>query len=393
MNPLTKSIFIETLEELNQCSNLFNKDIAVSGKLINIKCACLWRTFISLFCSYYSHQNIKKRLFLHIKQKLSITETQTDQKATVEQRIVNTIQNMKVSSSTNLSKPPSTSTGILGINPDTNVSSQAAVTSVSLAIPSSNTLPNTPTLSQTLPATDLPTEHSPSVVEFPSYVSSLVNGGHSLLNDMRFKTEFPHLGECSCKSPLLRVALEKEVIRRLQVSFLDKHQELTLVSVGSGQCFQELIYLAKLVNIGYKNIRLVLIDKDPNVKPSVDDLIRFKDTYLQNSKIEIDQFDTLENYQKRASGQINLQPNLLLLLDLEGDKDANRQPPHLFIYAYEFLNNAALIQNGATIAYTRPTRYYVPATASFESVAPGVCGRYLSGTSTLRALTDRTELA
>jgi hypothetical protein len=69
------------------------------------------------------------------------------------------------------------------------------------------------------------------------------------------------LGLCNCpKMPVsLRLNLEESSIHLLSQTH-PKNAPITVLSVGPGHAYQELVYLAKLAHVGYKRITLMLID-------------------------------------------------------------------------------------------------------------------------------------
>lgn len=79
---------------------------------------------------------------------------------------------------------------------------------------------------------------------------------------------FSHLNECSLlECPFtrccddLRGDIEAKIIADVQTIYPDKQSRITLTSFGSGDFFQDLVVLARLMKAGYTQIHLNCIDK------------------------------------------------------------------------------------------------------------------------------------
>lgn len=158
---------------------------------------------------------------------------------------------------------------------------------------------------------------------------------------------FAKLCNCYKLTATGRIFLEETAINSLKKTH-PKDNPLSLVSVGPGGCYQEMIYLAKLANAGYKKIHLTLLEKDsiPLTK-----LSKFCKTYLKTTKVQIVQFSSLENYATEAMQVKTLQPNLLLLLDLTDEKYNVKGVP-LPKYAYRTFRSANILQLNTLIAHS-----------------------------------------
>jgi hypothetical protein len=158
-------------------------------------------------------------------------------------------------------------------------------------------------------------------------VDSPINATPTQQPASEFENEFPFLKQCGCHfiPPVIRRELEKQTLAAVQEKFQNKDQPITIVSVGAGQCLQELIYLVKLVDCGYKNIRLVLIEREfdatkhpeSSASNALQNLRNFKEKYLKEATVDIQPYSSLENYGEALSEQTGLKPHLLLLIDLD----------------------------------------------------------------------------
>jgi hypothetical protein len=155
------------------------------------------------------------------------------------------------------------------------------------------------------------------------------------------------LDVCGCeKLPAsLRIFLEKQAIEALN-STLSKDSLLTIVSIGPGQCYQELVYLAKCAYAGYNQIQLVLIDKEP---VPIEALTQACHTYLSQYDINIVYYQSLESFQVAVAAQNHLKPNLVLMLDIteeEYEIDGTQLPE----YCFQFFNQNNLFNENTVIA-------------------------------------------
>lgn len=153
---------------------------------------------------------------------------------------------------------------------------------------------------------------------------------------------------CPCKkmTPELRMKLEEFSIDLLTQSY-PTSSPLTIVTVGPGACYQELIYLAKLARAGYSKLRLVLIE------PGRVNIGAFEVVCERQlpCKIEIVKFDSLKEYVEKAIENVNLIPNLLLMIDLS-DKKYDIEGQSLPDYTFSLFKENNLIEKGTVISYS-----------------------------------------
>jgi hypothetical protein len=154
----------------------------------------------------------------------------------------------------------------------------------------------------------------------------------------------------------LRFQLEDSCIQLLNISHHNKNEPMTVVSVGPGKCYQELIYVAKLVNQKYEKINLILIDPNMRVLLLSAKLNSFCQHHFKGtSAVTITYCESLESYVKRFNTEnlsqdqrTSLMPDLLLLLDLT-DKEFQVNGLPLPEYAYGLFRGNALLKNGITV--------------------------------------------
>lgn len=180
-----------------------------------------------------------------------------------------------------------------------------------------------------------------------TYFQKLIAAPYTLLDDEKFKLDFPNLNICRCIEYGCRSNLEKTVIDQMEKYYPDKEKELTVVSMGVGECFQELVYLAKLVQAGYKKIHLVTIDHSQATLRSIEDLKKFKNRFIQTAEINITHYSKADQYQQEALVK-KVPVNLLLMIDLE--VVISLTPPSIVDHA--FLEIRPRVSEGTIIAYT-----------------------------------------
>jgi hypothetical protein len=220
-----------------------------------------------------------------------------------------------------------------------------------------------PDLKQPIEKTNTEKEPEQSTIQPPPenkahpFIKLLVDNPRALLENENFLKEFPNLKECQCPhvSPKLRLILEKITLEATLQTFTNKNECFTLVSIGAGQCFQELAYLNLLSKAGYKNVKLIVIDPSKETKDSIQDLEKFSKQHLVNesNQIHIQHYETLESYQKEAATKSDLKPKLLCFIDISGEKDPNRPIQNLLNHSFGFFKTHSLINEGSLIAFTR----------------------------------------
>ena len=204
----------------------------------------------------------------------------------------------------------------------------------------------------------------------------LVHNPRDLLISMLFRNRYPHLGECECPlysridKPQLRKKMENSLIEKItrmhpliQWGVSDR---LSIASIGSGGCFQELVILALLLRQGYRNIEMTLIDscyeeRIPNrlyssllsveeFKKCVDDaLIPFYPDACIQIEVQTQLKEAFQDIQAENA------PQIFLLIDLQNEKDEIANVP-LLSSCLEMIVNHPGISNDAIIAATVPTQ-------------------------------------
>jgi len=167
-----------------------------------------------------------------------------------------------------------------------------------------------------------------------------------------FSVTFMMLGVCPCKkmTPPMRMALENHCVSLL-ASERRKDERITVVSMGPGQTYQEFVYLAKLVQAGFKNLQLVLIDPNPVPVGALNRLIKES----LDATIGIITYTNIDNYVMDAQENSQLQPHLLLLIDLD-DKKYCVDGMSLTDYSFCTLQTQGILTPSCTIAYSKLVR-------------------------------------
>jgi len=142
-----------------------------------------------------------------------------------------------------------------------------------------------------------------------------------------------------------RMFLEEQALDLLGHSH-NKRSLLTIVSVGPGRCYQELVYLAKFVNAGYQRIQLVLIDKEEIPIKALKKACR---EYLSKCNINLVYYPSLESYKEVAANRNDRKPDLLLLLDLTAEECEIHQI-QFEEYCFKFFNENNLMKEKTVIA-------------------------------------------
>ncbi|KAF3361887.1 hypothetical protein PHSC3_001569 [Chlamydiales bacterium STE3] len=166
----------------------------------------------------------------------------------------------------------------------------------------------------------------------------------------RFHPSFHFLKLCLCAkmNSDLRLKLEKDSIKLLKQTHPARESTISVVSVGAGGLYQELVYLAKLAKAGYKHLRLIAIDPALVSIGALDGAC--KD--LIPAKITIDdQYTSLENYIQKATQDKTLHPDLLLLIDLT-DSTYNINSQLLSDYAFDQFYHHDLLKQGTVVSHS-----------------------------------------
>ena len=216
-----------------------------------------------------------------------------------------------------------------------------------------------------------------------------------------FFNRFSALSFCKCgtNSVEVRMALEGVVIEQMKRAFPpEEYPTITVLSVGPGKCLQELVYVTKLHEAGYRSIRLILVDPAPNVDVSMQHLeFAHRAMFPEECELEIVRFYPLADYQKAALEGV---PQLFLFIDLDDvlrdyfQKLPEQSIGNLTDHSYLFLSQNELIPEGAVIGWTlhnlRAARAqgaaYFPSGKVENVVTTARCGRYEPRCPSLQAL-------
>lgn len=158
---------------------------------------------------------------------------------------------------------------------------------------------------------------------------------------------------CPCKKapPPLRIALENAVIDQMQKIHRNKSAPITIVSVGAGGFYQEVVYLVKLVEAGYEKITFIAIDSDP-AHSGMSALSDFCKEGLK-SKVDAEHplYLSLESYQEEAKKDSCLKPDLMLCIDLS-DERFNVDGKPLADHAFSFFQRKGILREKTIIAHS-----------------------------------------
>lgn len=158
---------------------------------------------------------------------------------------------------------------------------------------------------------------------------------------------FAKLCNCYKLTATGRIFLEDTAVNLLK-QFHAKQKPLTIVTVGPGGCYQEMVYLTKLAKAGYNEIQLILLERR---QIPLDELSEFCNTSLKGTKVQITQFTSIEAYAHESVQLPRLQPNLLLMLDLSDEK-YNVQGMRLPDYAFQTFETAGILPAPTVIAHS-----------------------------------------
>lgn len=197
-----------------------------------------------------------------------------------------------------------------------------------------------------------------------NYVEVLLHNPHTLLKHSGFTETFPNLNECSCKTinQAVRIELEKSVVKAINNKFSDKSRPITIVSFGAGSCFQELVYITKLVDAGYKNINFVAMDNSEDTPRALADLRSFQEKYLQDANIQLHYRRHLDSITNVDENETPLQPDVFLMIDLAGEAEFLKE-------CFAYLHNNSFKEKGCIIAYTK----WKDNNDSYQRVQEAVC--------------------
>lgn len=148
---------------------------------------------------------------------------------------------------------------------------------------------------------------------------------------------------CGRISPQQRAQLENAAIDAIKAQHAPDTC-IKIVSVGSGGCYQELVYLSRLAKAGYWNFQLVLIEPQ---KVPLESLRAVCLKYLPKCNFQAVHYPSLESYKQNASQK---KPSLLLLLDLTEEKyyiNKNPLPDHCF----KLFHDNQLMENNTVIVW------------------------------------------
>lgn len=157
-------------------------------------------------------------------------------------------------------------------------------------------------------------------------------------------------------TPALRMELASKSLELIAQTGNAKENSLTLVSVGAGGLYQELVYLAQLAQAGYQKIRFIGIDQTLLPLASLEEACKAFIPSSTEITIENRQTDgqpfSLDAYVQQAKQDETFQPDLLLLIDLTDDQ-YKVSSQLLSDYAFgQFLTNQLLKADKTVICHS-----------------------------------------
>lgn len=187
----------------------------------------------------------------------------------------------------------------------------------------------------------------------------------------RLLVNFCFLTVCPCvKVPDdFRMFLEGNSIKLLSSP---PERSITIVSIGSGGCYQELIYLVKLSDKSYNTIKLILIDN--KIIPPLGVIDNLCKELLTSSTVTCIHYKTIEAYTKSAQDDISLKPDLLLAIDLT-DKQFRIGGIPFSEYAYNKLREMDMLKPDTVIAHSTSYGHVLTSRMTIEAI----CGLAKNG--------------
>jgi hypothetical protein len=147
-----------------------------------------------------------------------------------------------------------------------------------------------------------------------------------------FREKFPFIHECDCfvLKNSYRRTLDAEIVLQVNEKIEDKNAPLVIASFGSDQCGGELCLLTKLLQEGYQNIQITLIDpKYAKSTKGIDQVKEFCEMVLQpqhpNAKIAIESLSDGVSYLEEVKNKKRTPPQIFLLIDLQSDNASPTQ--------------------------------------------------------------------
>ncbi|MBS0623196.1 MAG: hypothetical protein JSS62_01080 [Verrucomicrobia bacterium] len=172
----------------------------------------------------------------------------------------------------------------------------------------------------------------------------------------RYFEDLKQLNLCSCFkiNTQQRLVLEETSIRYFQ-KHCSPTELLTIVSVGSGGCYQELVYLAKLAQAGFTHLQFVFIENNNEWDSSFDAVRELSYHNLSHCHVKLVKYTSINDYVMAAQDDTSLKAHLLLLLDISDSQYAIHGMP-LFRHSFNLLQSRLLLLEGALINYSNSVR-------------------------------------
>ncbi len=191
-------------------------------------------------------------------------------------------------------------------------------------------------------------------VEVPKIYEMMLSNPTAVKASTIFKQMFSHLRECDCilMPRRIRHAIEDELISQIKQKYEDKTVPLRIASFGSGECFEEARILTMLLDAGYENVEITVVDTVyANSNKSAEELRTYINDVLltvkPQAKIELKVQISTDEYIK----SITTPPSVLLLIDLQGDSARSGNGDTVLKHCFNKLERVRALQ-GSLIAYS-----------------------------------------
>lgn len=161
---------------------------------------------------------------------------------------------------------------------------------------------------------------------------------------------YPNITWCPCIKVSARFELVKETLSLVEKVHPKREEPLTVMSIGSGGCLQELHTMSALADRGYRKFRMILIDPSDYAKRASDDLKNYYSKHLKDKspEVEILFLRSLDHFmEQRPIAKIDV----ALLIDLQKIKLA-RLGQTVLGHTLKELAKHRVIQEGSIVAYT-----------------------------------------
>lgn len=167
--------------------------------------------------------------------------------------------------------------------------------------------------------------------------------------------------ECSAASNFFRSVFEDKLIEQIEKVHPDKDAELCILSGGSGNCLEELVFTTKLLNKGYRKIDFSLVD--PTYKNVIDGKIQqqfnacIKDELIpsfNNPTVNTHFYSSFDEYFKDVQNGSRTSFKVVILVDLfVSNKEIASEKTAFESCLNKLKQNVKLFSKESLIAYSK----------------------------------------